>query len=652
MFAQPTSSGSTHRFTVTLATVGFGCALTALILAFVAATGALGLGSTVGPGVLGLIGASLLIAASGFLPSALICAGRHRLVVAQGRESAGSVSGQNQRLGPLKGVDPSSLPSESVEASQRLVWLSGWPQIVLIASLALMSAAFVIFTWPKQSLRGDGETLLLWSGMALAAAFPFLVLERFYANTTATALPEAGALARLLRVPMLALIGNGISIATAAAGFVWSLWIEQIIGVVILVTAAELLGRAVAAAYLPAPSVEAVRAIADSSCAGSIRFQLPSLGRINAAAQSQFGIDLSRSWALLFLRRAALPMAAGVALAGWLLSGVTTLATDERGIYERMGAPIEVLRPGLHVRLPWPFGNVRRLEYGVIHEMPIVPSHDGNEAREGAEVEPPSKAEADPPSTADRLWDMPHPSEMTYLIASADNGKQGFQVVDIDIRLIYRIGLLDAAALNAAYQIEAPETLVRAAASRLLARYFAAHTLFGVFRENRAMVADDIRSALQQQLDEVSSGIEMLQVVIEAIHPPPGAAYAYHSVQATEINARTAMAKEQGNAVRAAKLASQEALSVIDRAQAAVTENVEVARRDAELFHADVRAEQASRRAFLFERWLERLSHGLKNTQMVILDHRLTGLDAPTIDLRPFAPPTTKPRDQEQGGAR
>jgi hypothetical protein len=251
MFAQPTSSGSTHRFTVTLATVGFGCALTALILAFVAATGALGLGSTVGPGVLGLIGASLLIAASGFLPSALICAGRHRLVVAQGRESAGSVSGQNQRLGPLKGVDPSSLPSESVEASQRLVWLSGWPQIVLIASLALMSAAFVIFTWPKQSLRGDGETLLLWSGMALAAAFPFLVLERFYANTTATALPEAGALARLLRVPMLALIGNGISIATAAAGFVWSLWIEQIIGVVILVTAAELLGRAVAAAYLP-----------------------------------------------------------------------------------------------------------------------------------------------------------------------------------------------------------------------------------------------------------------------------------------------------------------------------------------------------------------------------------------------------------------
>jgi regulator of protease activity HflC (stomatin/prohibitin superfamily) len=647
MFTQSTPFGSAHRFIVTLA--GFGCALTALILAFVV----LGRGSTADPGVLGLIGASLLIAASGFLASALICAGRHRIVVAQERESAGSASSQNQWLGLLKGVDPRSLPSESVDASERLVRVSGWPQIVLIASLALMSAAFVLLAWPKQSLRGDSESLLLCSGMAFAAAFPFLVLERLYANTTAVALPEAGALARLLRVPMLALVGSGISIAAAAVGFAWSLWIEQIIGGVILVTAAELLGRAGAAAYLPAASVEAVRAIPDSSCAGWIRFQLPSIDRVNAAAQNQFGIDLSRSWALRFLQRAALPVAAGLAVAGWLLSGVTMLATDERGIYERMGAPIEVLRPGLHVRLPWPFGSVRRLEYGVIHQMAIVPSqHDGNEAGEGVGVEAPAKAEADPPSTADRLWDMPHPSEMTYLIASADNGKQGFQVVDIDLRLIYRIGLLDAAALNAAYQIEAPEALVRAAASRLLARYFAAHTLFGVFRENRAMVSDDLRSALQQQLDEASSGIEMLQVVIEAIHPPPGAAYAYHSVQAAEINARTAIAKEQGNAVRAAKLARQEAVSTIGRAQAAVAENVEAARRDAALFHADVRAEQASRRAFLFERWLERLSHGLKKTQMVILDHRLSGADAPTIDLRPFAPPTTEPRDQEEGGSR
>lgn len=644
MSGQSTSFESAHRFMVTLAVAGFACALTALVLAVAMAAGVLGLDAG-GRGILGLIGASLLIAASGLLASALISSGRHRIAVEQERESAGSVSSQNQWLGLLKGVDPRSLPSESAEASERLLRVSGWPQITLVAVLAIMSAAFILIAWPRQPPRGEGETFLLWSGMAFAAAFPFLVLERLFANTAVAVLPEAGALARLLRVPLLALVGSGISIAVAAAGFAWSPWIEQIIGVVILVIAAELLGRTVAAAYLPAPSIDAVRAIADSSCAGWIRFRLPSLDRINVAAQSRFGIDLSRSWALIFLRRAALPAAAGLALAGWLLTGITTLPTDERGIYERMGAPIEVLPPGLHVLLPWPFGSVRRLEYGLIHEMAIV-QHDE------ATSEPSAKADADPPSTADRLWDTPHPSEMTYLVASADNGKQGFQVVDIDIRLIYRIGLLDVAALNAAYQIETPENLVRAATSRLLARYFAAHTLLGVFRENRATVADDIKSALQQQLDDMSSGIEMLEVVIEAIHPPPGAADAYHSVQAAEISTQTAISKEQGNAVRAAKLASQEAATSIDRAQAAVAENFEAAKRDAELFHADVRAEQASPRAFLFERWLERLSHGLKKTPMVILDHRLNGVDAPTIDLRAFALPTTKPRDQEQGGPR
>jgi hypothetical protein len=38
-----------------------------------------------------------------------------------------------------------------------------------------------------------------------------------------------------------------------------------------------------------------------------------------------------------------------------------------------------------------------------------------------------------------------------------------------------------------------------------------------------------------------------------------------------------------------------------------------------------------------------------QSTQIVILDHRLTGIDAATIDPRAFAPPSTRPREQDQG---
>jgi hypothetical protein len=82
VITQSTHFANARRFIPVLAIAGFGFALTGLTLAVVASTRALGLESTIDLGVLGLIAASLLIAASGFLASALICEGRHRVVVA------------------------------------------------------------------------------------------------------------------------------------------------------------------------------------------------------------------------------------------------------------------------------------------------------------------------------------------------------------------------------------------------------------------------------------------------------------------------------------------------------------------------------------------------------------------------------------------
>jgi len=663
--AQPAHFSSAHRFTSTLMVAGLGMAIIGLVLAVVANRGLPFVAApTPDLGLLGTIGACLLIAAAGFLTTALISDRRHQLVLEQEAADAPPPptearpverrptireqllgTQQPQPVRPDPPFHPDTTPVQALaRRSEQLAAVAGWPQALLAGSLALIAGATVVLSWPRQALSGDMETLLLCSVIAFAAAFPILVLERIYANTASAVLPEAERLARLLRLPLMALVAGGVSIAVAAAGFRSSLWIEWAIGGVTLIVAGELLGRAIVALFLPRPDAAAAQSIADSSTAALLRFELPSFRRIGAAARSRLGIDLSRSWALVFARRAAWPVAAGLAFVGWGLTGVTTLGLDERGIYERMGAPVEVLPPGLHVGLPWPFGNVRRLEYGVIHEAPVVPVQQGVAAEDGDEAAQPAEAESPAPASADRLWDMPHPSEVTYLIASAENGKQSFQVVNIDVRLIYRIGLSDAAALQAAYQVDAPEALVRATASQLLARYFASHTLSGVLRERREMIAGDLQTALQRWLDELNSGIDLLQVVIEAIHPPQGAASAYHFVQAAEINARTAIAKEQGDAIRAAKRASQEAISAGNRAQTAAAEAVGAAKVDAELFHADDLAEQQSGRVFRFERWLDRLSHGLSRAQIVLLDHRLSGLDAPTIDLRIFTPPTNKPR--------
>jgi len=45
---------------------------------------------------------------------------------------------------------------------------------------------------------------------------------------------------------------------------------------------------------------------------------------------------------------------------------------SERAVYEAFGNPQGVSIPGLHVYLPWPFGRLKPVEYGVVHQIPIA----------------------------------------------------------------------------------------------------------------------------------------------------------------------------------------------------------------------------------------------------------------------------------------
>jgi len=108
----------------------------------------------------------------------------------------------------------------------------------------------------------------------------------------------------------------------------------------------------------------------------------------------------------------------------------------ERGVYERFGAPVAVLRPGLHLLLPWPFGQIRRVEYGVVHAVPVG-AELGGAALGGAElggVQPPvdnSTADGPSPLSANRLWDEQPGTDISYLIASRGAGKESFEAVSV-----------------------------------------------------------------------------------------------------------------------------------------------------------------------------------------------------------------------------
>ena len=69
-------------------------------------------------------------------------------------------------------------------------------------------------------------------------------------------------------------------------------------------------------------------------------------------------------------------------------------------------------------------------------------------------------------------------------------------------------------------------------------------------------------------------GLDVMAVVVEAIHPSPGAASAYHAVQAAQIGAHTEIAEQAGIAAKTEIDAKRDATNVTDAAAAKARETV------------------------------------------------------------------------------
>jgi regulator of protease activity HflC (stomatin/prohibitin superfamily) len=182
---------------------------------------------------------------------------------------------------------------------------------------------------------------------------------------------------------------------------------------------------------------------------------------------------------------------------------------------------------------------------------------------------------------------------------------------------------------------------LRAFATREVVLYLASRTLDAILDERQTTARDALRGAIQLRLDAAHSGIELTAVVIEAIHPPAGAAAAWHAVQAAQIEAQTLVARAHGAAAEQIGAASEQAASLIAGADAAAADSRAQANVQGIGFAADSaasRADEAAGVAFLFEYRMHRLASGLANKHLTVLDARLAAQRGAVVDLREARP--------------
>lgn len=504
-------------------------------------------------------------------------------------------------------------------------------QAVLVTTGALLVWIAERLLWPQPPSTAE-VAAHVGIGFALAAAFALafmsLVAERVVNAFPEPQLPEAPTVRRLLLFSTLVLAAGACLEIGHSVGLRWVPWLVWALACLPGLIMLELALRALARLFLPPPLPAAATAVTDSLLVALITGGPRAPGIL---LRTHLGLDFSRSWAVAFLRKAFLPAVFGTGLLCWGLSGVKLIDLGHRGVYERFGAPVAVLGPGLHMLPPWPIGRLRPVEYGEIHSVAI----GVNQAEPYKSIS--VGAEAPAPLSLNRLWESSHPGQAYYLVPSTSTGPQGFQSVDTEISVLYRVGLTNSAALESVYAVADPESLIRDEAGRLVLRFFSSRTLEEVIGARRESVGGALRDQLAADIDSDHAGIDIVSVLIEEIHPPVGAAAAYHAVQAAQINATATIFDEQARAELTAGSAQQEAYQTTTAADAKAAEIQHSADAAAYRFNADRRAFAAGGKAFLLERFYGNLDAALSKIPVTIIDNRLSSAEGPIIDLRTTA---------------
>jgi regulator of protease activity HflC (stomatin/prohibitin superfamily) len=466
-------------------------------------------------------------------------------------------------------------------------------------------------------------------GLAALACFALLVVERMLSFRPLHGLKYQYEHIGMARVMLSTSVLIGVAMLMASPSPLIAAWIIRLSSLIPLLIALEVFLRLIMETGSPLPEGGSPRFLVRSTLFSLYRWPLRPWVMLSETLRQRFGIDIREIKAFRLIGQRLVPVIAAMVVLGWLLSGLTEVAVHQRGIYERFGRPVAVLAPGLHTGLPWPFGQVLTIENGTVHELQVGDITDAKSSPVDAVNE-----EGPAPQTSWRLWDNNHAADQSQVIASTASGRQNFQIVNMDIRLIWRVGLSPRDALNSQYQAEQLPELIRSIARQVLVKQFASARLDTLLSGQQTELSAELNQQIQKRLTTLNTGVELLFTRIEAIHPPAGAADAWHGVQAAQIAEEAVIAREKGYAASVNSSAQNQAVSEINAAQAQAAENLSHAGAAAVNFAAEHQAWQLAGNAFITERRYQILSQALTHSPLLILDSHLSEASSPVLDFR------------------
>ncbi len=433
--------------------------------------------------------------------------------------------------------------------------------------------------------------------VCLAASCVWLMFARAFQAVSQDELPDGPGLALVFREAQWA------SLTAAAAlffGWLWPdapLWAGRVLLGWLLVVGVEQLGR-VTLLWLrtptgpagPVPGWRVVVREALFTHGNPVRSLFDGL-------EARWGVSFRSSWALRFVRRSVLPTALLVALLLWALSSLAVVQLDELGVRESCGRiQAAALPPGLHWKLPWPFGRVLTYPVKRVSLKPI--GFVTGEERQ-----------------RDFLWSKRHAEEEFALVLG-----NGSELVAIGCVVYYKVHEDPPRFLDYVYQCQNPDEALEAFAYRTLTEHTRSITLREVLTTNREQFAGRLKEALRDYAESNRLGIEVVDVALIGLHPPVEVAADFLDVISARIDAERVRVEAEGQAVVQTANVQQESASAVARARVDAARRTGEALRESSEFLAMGQAYAVAPEPFQLRLWFEALEEILEEKRFVLID--------------------------------
>jgi len=278
----------------------------------------------------------------------------------------------------------------------------------------------------------------------------------------------------------------------------------------------------------------------------------------------------------------------------WAFSGLYIVHPNEEGVVRRWGKYKLSADPGMHYHIPWPVERVNKVAISKIEKMEI----GYRTIRKG------------PPAVY-------RPVEEEALMLTGD-----MNIVELWFIVQYRI----KNAQNFLFNIRDPEEMIKDATEAAMRQIIGDRGVDEALTIGKEEIQDATAERLQKILDRYESGIEIVTVKLQDVHPPGEVKDAFEAVASAKETKERLINEALGKYNQEIPKAKGEAKKVVKMAEAYAVERTKHAEGDANRFLARLKEYRKAKEVTEDRLYLETMGEILPDIEKIVISRTEEGL--------------------------